>query len=131
MFIRPLALLLPLMIVLFESPCHGDAASSAREIFVSPTGSDSNPGTHDRPLASLDAARDAIRTWKSAGTLGGAVTVWLEADDYELTNPFELSAADSGSRSAPIVYRSVPGQNARLLGARRLKATDFQPVTDT
>ena len=33
----------------------------AATVFVSPSGSDANPGTRERPLATPAAARDAVR----------------------------------------------------------------------
>ncbi len=114
---------------LFFLPRIADAASD-RDLFVSPTGSDVNNGTQAQPLATLQAARDTIRKWKSVGSVAGGVTVWLEPGVYELTAPFELSAQDSGAAGSPVMYRPMPGQIARLLGARRLKAADFLPVMD-
>jgi hypothetical protein len=38
------------------------AQSHAMELFVGPDGDDANPGTKARPLASLEVARDRLRT---------------------------------------------------------------------
>ena len=43
--------------------------SRGKVLYVAPGGSDTNAGTKDRPLATLEAARDAIRRLKSAGPL--------------------------------------------------------------
>jgi hypothetical protein len=83
-----------------------------------------NPWSKDpQDFASLEAARDHLR---EHGVPPGGVTVWLAAGDYLLDAPFTLTAADSGTPEAPVVYRGFPG--ARLLGGRQL--THFLPVTD-
>src|SRR5262249_22917686 len=50
----------------------------AVECFVSPQGSDTNPGTSTRPFATLEQARDTIRALKAQGPLPGPVCVHLE-----------------------------------------------------
>jgi hypothetical protein len=103
--------------------------AAAREFHVAPGGADTHPGTAAQPFASLEAARDAVRRLKQAGPLpAGGVTVWLHGGDYVRSNALELTAADSGSPGAPIVWRAAPGESPRLLGGRRL--TGFTPVTD-
>ena len=47
---------------------------------------------------------------------------------YELARPLELSAQDSGTEGAPIVYRARPGEEVRLVGGVQVK--DFKAVTD-
>lgn len=80
-------------------------------------------------MATLEAARDAVRRLKQSGPLPpGGVTIWLHGGDYLRTNALELTAADSGTPEAPIVWRALPGEVPRLLGGRRL--THFTPVTD-
>ena len=101
----------------------------AADFFVAPNGNDANPGTQARPLASLEAARDAVRKLRQDGKLPkDGVTVWLRGGDYVRTASLELSAADSGTPSAPIVWRACKGEMVRLLGGRKLSG--FQPVTD-
>jgi hypothetical protein len=101
------------------------------DFYVAPNGSDTNPGTKARPLATLEAARDAIRHQRQAAAGEPAthgITVWLRGGTYVRTNAFELTAADSGTAAAPMVYRAMPGEAVRLLGGRVLSG--FQPVTD-
>jgi len=54
----------------------GASAAWARsEFYVSPAGNDANEGTSEKPFASLEAARDAIRALKQRhGSPGGGVT---------------------------------------------------------
>src|SRR6185503_1443848 len=100
------------------------------DLFVSPTGSDANPGSKTKPFATLERARDTVRERRRAGTVPkGGFTVWLRGGDFLRTNALELTATDSGTPNDPIVWRAYGDERVRLLGGRRL--TGFQPVTDT
>jgi hypothetical protein len=105
------------------------------DLYVAPGGNDAQSGLAptvrgtDGPLATLTAARDRIRTLKAAGGLPeGGVTVWLSAGIYELAAPLQLTAADSGTPTAPITYRAADGATVRLLGGKVV--TGWQAVTD-
>lgn len=104
--------------------------ATATEFFVSPQGNDSNPGTRQQPFATCAAARDAIRQLCSdVDTPETAVVVTIAGGTYELTEPLALSAKDSGTEKAPVIYRGAPGEKVRLAGARSI--TGFKQVTDT
>ncbi|MCX6376897.1 MAG: hypothetical protein NTU88_12850, partial [Armatimonadetes bacterium] len=83
------------------------AASGKVEFYVAVNGSDRNPGTKEKPFATLERARDAVRALKSRS---GGVTVQLRGGVYCRTQTFELTAEDSGSKGSPIVYRAFPGE---------------------
>src|SRR5438270_12310960 len=75
------------------------------DFYVSPSGSDAGAGTISSPFATLEKARDAIRAAKPSGSEPGrAVTVWLRGGDFVRTNTLTLSALDSGSERAPVVW---------------------------
>jgi hypothetical protein len=105
-------------------------------LFVAPDGNDARNGLSAQvgadgagPFATLGRARDEIRKLKQAGSLpAGGVTVELAAGVYELAQPLELRAEDSGTAEAPIVYRAAAGAAVRLVGGRRVPR--FVPVTD-
>jgi hypothetical protein len=102
---------------------------SAADLYVSLTGDDANPGSESRPLATLEAARDAARRLRQDGRLAtGGVTIWLRGGDYVRTSALELTAADAGTAEAPVVWRACPEETVRLLGGQQLP--EFQPVTD-
>jgi len=100
----------------------------AAEYFVSPTGNDTNPGTEEKPFASLEKARDAIRALQAKGNLPGPVCVRLLSGEYQVKGTFELTAADSGTETAPVVYRADKKGTSVLYGGTRL--CGFAPVTD-
>ncbi len=101
-------------------------------IYVSPNGSDSNSGTAQEPLLTLEGAREAVRELKEEeGLPEGGITVYLREGTYARSATFELGEEDSGTADAPIVYRSYPGETVRLTGGQELDTTGFQPVTDS
>jgi len=98
--------------------------------FVTSDGDDANPGTRDRPFATLQKARNAIRDLKSNGKLPrGGVTVLIRGGTYSVRQTFDLTEADSGTAEAPIVYRAFPGEAPVFVGGVRLDG--FRPVTDS
>lgn len=99
-------------------------AADGRMIFVSPSGDDANPGTLEKPLATLDRARDALR-----GRAGGA-TVFLRAGTYRRAESFVLTEADSGTSRAPIRYRAYRDEVVRITGGIEIPAKAWAPVSD-
>ena len=97
--------------------------------YVAAHGNDADPGTPQRPFATIERARDAIRQLKTAGGLPrGGVAVYLGGGRYPRKQTFRLTAEDSGTAESPIVYRAAAGESAVLDGGTRLSG--FQPIQD-
>jgi hypothetical protein len=118
------------LLVLFSSILFL-SASFARDYYVATDGNDANPGTIERPFATLEKARDTIRRSKAEALAGGSVTVYLRHGSYFRTQSFALTEQDSGEQGKPITYRAYPGEEARLLGGRAVPAGAFTPVAPT
>ncbi|MCU0980656.1 MAG: right-handed parallel beta-helix repeat-containing protein, partial [Pirellulaceae bacterium] len=102
----------------------------AATLFVAGHGSDANPGTEEKPFATLERARDEIRRLKAGGPLpAGGITVEVGGGLYELPRPLELTDQDSGAENAPIVYRARQGEVAKITGGRAVSG--WKPVTDS
>ena len=101
----------------------------AAEFYVAPEGDGANPGSAQKPFASLTRARDAVRDLlRREGVPAKGVTVTVRGGEYRLTQTLELGAADSGTENAPITWRAAPNESVSLLGGVRL--TGFRPVND-
>lgn len=97
--------------------------------FISPVGCDENPGTKDKPFATLEAARDAVRKLKkSEAYLANGINIYLRGGIYERQKTFELGPDDSGTAKAPVVYQSYPGETAQLVGGKIISASGFKPA---
>ncbi len=99
-------------------------------LYVSPNGDDKFDGlsTHSArgskgPFATLERARDEIRTLKKANP-GASFNVVLRGGTYYLPDTFVLEPEDSGTEDNPIVYSAYPGERPVLSGGRRI--TGFQ-----
>ena len=79
---------------------------------------------------SLLEARNEIRQLKKNGKLPkGGVVVNIAKGNYYLQQPLTLTAEDSGTDDAPIIYQGIG--NARLTGSLQLTAKDFKKVKDS
>lgn len=100
----------------------------AAELFVAPDGDDRGPGSSARPFATLERARDAVRTLKETGLAAGGVAVTLRPGEYRRTTIFSLGPEDSGTKDSPVVYRAQRPGTAVLYGGARLEG--FNVVKD-
>lgn len=91
-------------------------------LFVAPNGNDTADGSEQKPLATLEAARQKIRDLKkkNGGLPAGGVTVFVRRGTYELPKAFQLTASDSGTQNAPVVYRAYRGEKPLLTGGKSI-----------
>ncbi len=107
----------------------GGVVKAGMTLYVSPDGSDDQPGTSDKPLKSLAAARDLIRNVKKQGDLpAGGVEIRIRGGQYAMDATLALTADDSGTDAAPIVYAAMAGEKPVFTGGKQLK--DFRAVQD-
>jgi hypothetical protein len=98
-----MSLLLP-----FEAAQCADPAA----FYVSPNGDDTKDGSFSQPFATLERAREAVRERKKtpAGARVRLQVVELEPGVYRRSSAFTLSSEDSGTETAPVVWRArTPG----------------------
>lgn len=99
---------------------------SAVTFFVAPDGNDAWSGRMERPtgdrtdgpLASLAAARDAVRRLKATTPLTEPVRVVIADGRYVLNEPLTFTSDDSGTDKFPIAYEAAPDANPVLSGGR-------------
>lgn len=91
--------------------------------------SDPAPDGSDGPFASLERARDEIRSRRAAGNLpAGSVVVHVQKGAYWRDRTLELTRADSGTPASPVLFRAEPFGGVRLLGGREVGG--FKAVAD-
>ena len=97
---------------------------------VSPDGDDGNAGSAEHPFRTLERARDAIRERRKNDAIPpGGVAVVLHGGVYpRLAESFCLTAEDSGTDEAPIVYCAAAGERPILRGGRTVE--NFVPLSD-
>ncbi len=115
-----------LRIVVTLLVCSFAAMADAAEIalYVSPAGNDSWAGdSMDKPFATIQKARDAIRAIKKKGPLTGPVTVYIRGGLYELSEPIVLTLEDSGTKNGPITYTAYKDEKPVISGGRKIDAS--------
>ena len=118
---RQVSFILSLLIILCSIftilPIDVFAATQAA-YYVSPTGSDSNPGTIDAPFQTIVKARDAVRTINKNMT--GDIYVYLRGGDYRITSTVTFGPEDSGTNGYRIYYQAYQGEVPVLNGATKV-----------
>ncbi|MDF7808776.1 PDZ domain-containing protein [Pontiellaceae bacterium B12219] len=97
----------------------------AADFYVSPQGSDSDPGTKEKPIATLGRAVEKVRP--HAGKT--PVTVHFEDGVYYLPETVVFTPEDSGSKKNPVIYKAVNEGGAVLSGGAKLDL-DWNPFKD-
>ncbi len=96
------------------------AVAAPIELYVAPDGDDANPGTLERPLATLQAARDTLRQTRAKGAEQQA-TVWLRGGRFILDETLVLTPEDSHT-----TYRAYQGETPVVSGGRVISG--WKPV---
>jgi len=90
--------------------------SGANVYFVSPSGSDSNPGTLASPWATIGHAQQAVQ----AAARSGPITVVLRGGTYSTTTSLAFGSADSGTAGAPITWQAYSCETPVVSGGMRV-----------
>jgi len=112
-----------------------EASAEALTLYVRPNGDDRwsgrlaqpNSSRTDGPVASLAAARDAIRVLKAGKPLTEPVRVIVAHGLYSLKEPFLLTHQDSGTEQCPIRYEAASGAKPVFSAGRRIKGFEVTP----
>lgn len=97
----------PARATLRAAPASDEIVAAGRVFYVSPGGSDSNPGTVARPWKTIGKATRTLRAGDVVYIMAGTYREWVLLDDQ----------ANSGTAAQPIVYRAYPGHQPVLDGS--------------
>ena len=106
--------------------------------YVAPDGDDAADGSQGRPFRSLERARNAVRSLKQSqgGRLpAGGVKVVIGSGEHACERTFTLTAEDSGTAEAPVVYEAGAGAavlrgGAPVTGWKPISAADLRAKLD-
>ena len=115
--ILSLVIILSSIFSLSVSPMVVYAATQAT-YYVSPTGSDSNPGTLAAPFQTITKARDVVRTINSSMT--GDIHVYLRGGQYRITDTIKFGPQDSGTNGYQIYYEAYNNEVPVINGATQV-----------
>ena len=91
----------------------------AKDFHISPGGDDANPGTTDKPFATLQRARDAVREARNQDPEAD-IKVHLRGGRFELARTLEFAAADSGTKERPVVWCAHEDEKPVVSGGTRI-----------
>ncbi|MCX6873290.1 MAG: hypothetical protein NTW21_05700 [Verrucomicrobia bacterium] len=104
------------------------------KLLVAPNGNDANPGTLAKPFATMQRAQQEARKQRSAdrgqkSEVGGqkSVKVFLREGTCYLPETLVLTAEDSGSKAAPVVYQAYEKEQAVVSGGILLHHFKWEP----
>jgi hypothetical protein len=95
---------------------------AGRPYFVSPSGDDANPGTLEKPFATLQRAQQAARQKRG--------DVFLRSGAYYLPATLVFTAQDGGTKDAPVIFQNYQGEKAVVSGGVKLENLNWQPYTN-
>lgn len=101
----------------------------AQEIHVAVNGNDHYDGTAERPLASLEAARDLARNYrrnKSVKQTG--IRVIVHGGNYPLKSSLLFDEHDSGDVEDTTIWMAAAGEQVRITGGKSIPLSLFKPV---
>lgn len=90
---------------------EGEFKMGKYDLIVSPDGSDTNEGTLEKPLKTLEAAKTRLKLLK--GTVNEDVTVWFRAGTYLITKEVTFDETDLNN----VTYRSYPNEDVIITGS--------------
>lgn len=111
-----------ILLILFVS------SASAKEIWVSPAGSDANPGTKEKPLATIPMAQRQVRELRRLKdpSVNGGIQVILQGGTYQLEEPLLFRPEDSGTLESPTTFCAE--KDAKVVISGGVQVTGWQQV---
>ena len=97
--------------------------------YVSVAGNDANPGRIDRPFATLQKARDAVRIQRKKDP-AASFTILIRKGTYCFANSFVLDSLDAGTEAKPVTYSAYPNEKVHFSGGIRIPVKNAVAVTD-
>ncbi len=100
--------------------------TNAATFFVSPNGNDNNNGSKNAPFATLQRAQKAVRT----APKGNKRQVVLQKGTYRLKRPLVFTEKDSGTKTAPVVFRADKAAEVFISGDVAISSRKVKKVTN-
>ncbi len=86
--------------------------SVMKELYISPEGNDTNPGTFSEPLRTVKKAQQIVQSFTNGMT--GDIKVFLRGGRYEITSPLKFNQSDGGQNQYRVVYTSYQDETPVL-----------------
>ena len=93
-------------------------SASARDIWISQTGNDANPGTKEKPLASIRMAQRLARELRRLDdpSVKVGIQIIMKGGIYKLDEAVLFRSEDSGTTESPTTFIAAPGEEPVISG---------------
>ena len=89
---------------------EGEFIMGENDLVVAPYGDDSNEGTPEAPLKTLEKAKEILKNSET----DGKATVWFREGTYTISKTVEFTSDDKSD----VLYRSYPGERVCFSGSK-------------
>ncbi|MHC4122596.1 MAG: right-handed parallel beta-helix repeat-containing protein [Planctomycetota bacterium] len=89
------------------------------DFYVSPSGSDANLCSLDKPFATIQKAKEAVRQLKQ-NEPNEKITVYVRGGVYKINEPITFEPQDSGTKDNPITYQAYSNEVPILYGGQKI-----------
>ena len=100
------------------------------EIYVSPNGKDSATGTIDKPLATFEGAKNAVKAARAKVGKEAQIVVNFRGGVYPIMKTIAMDESDSGTEAGKVVYQAYGDEKVTFTGSVSINAAGFVPITD-
>jgi len=107
----------------------GAYSQNVKQLFISPSGNDKGNGTIEKPFATLEKARNAVRKLLQSEK-DISITVYFRGGTYVFKNSIVFDSLDAGTENHPISYSAYNNETVSFSGGISLDTKSATPVTD-
>jgi hypothetical protein len=97
--------------------------------YVSASGKDTNPGTIEKPFATLEKAKKLVRTVLKQRQ-PDSVIVYVRRGTYSFKKTLKFDSIDSGSPDHPVVYSAYSNEEVHIKGSVSVPVNRATKITD-
>lgn len=110
-------------IAIFVWACSISLTVQAADIYVAPGGSDANPGTKEKPMATVAMALRKAREMRRLNdpAIVNGIHIIVANGVYALSEPLFVRPEDSGTPGSPTIIEAAPGAKPVLSGGLPVK----------
>lgn len=105
-------------------------STQSQTLHVAMKGNDKNPGTIEKPLATLQAARDLMRVLRSGKDASADPRVIIHEGTYDLNNSLLIGEQDGGTENHPVMWGAATGEKVSITGGKTVNGKKFITIKD-
>lgn len=102
--------------------CIVASSTRAVEVWVAPTGNDTDSGTSNHPFATITRAQKKTQELRESRNTNdtGPIHIILRGGIYPFSDTLRLRTADSGTENNPLIFEAAPGEIPILSGGVKI-----------